>query len=214
MLSVKDTGRGLPKAMLEQVFELFVQVSPTLDRGAGGLGLGLTLVKRLVEMHGGTVVALSDGPGHGTELKVRLPLEAEQVVEGAGAPKGPASATVSRSVLVIEDSEDVLAPLKDLLEDLGHRVAVATRGDLGLSRLLELRPDVALVDVGLPGLDGYEVARRARADGRGAGLFLVALTGYGGPEAVAKARAAGFDLHLTKPIDVDALAEVINRGKR
>lgn len=229
VLRVRDTGRGIPAAMLEKVFELFTQVDQTIDRSTGGLGLGLTLVRRLVEMHGGSVVAASDGPGKGSEFTVRLPLGA-----GAAPPlasrEGPRLASREeppitlraeprpraaerRRVLVVEDAEDVRRVLREFLEALGHEVAVAADGLEGVAKLVSLRPDVAFVDVGLPGIDGHEVARRARAAPGGEALYLVALSGYGGPEDHARSRRAGFDLHLTKPVVAATLQEVL-AGRR
>ncbi len=210
VLRVKDTGRGIPRKMLGKVFEAFVQVSPTIDRSTGGLGLGLTLVKRLVELHGGSVGALSDGEGKGSEFLVRLPLATQPLPVQAAAVKPDSDGkTPAVRILLVEDSEDLREMLTALLEEMGHRVDTAKDGLEGLERLLELRPDVALIDVGLPKLDGFELARRARAHERGEGLFLIALTGYGGSETKASAKEAGFNLHLTKPLDVDALGELL-----
>ncbi|WP_437760995.1 ATP-binding protein [Sorangium sp. So ce1389] len=249
VLRVRDTGRGIPAAMLEKVFELFTQVEQTIDRSTGGLGLGLTLVRRLVEMHGGSVVAASAGAGQGSEFTVRLPL-------GRGAAPSPAppgrvdeqpsaalvgrldeqpsaallgrldeqpspapraeprppslgDAAERRRVLVVEDAEDVRRVLRELLAALGHEVAVAADGVDGLAKLLALRPEVAFVDVGLPGIDGHELARRARAAPAGEAVYLVALSGYGGPEDQARSRRAGFDRHLTKPVGVATLQQVL-----
>jgi signal transduction histidine kinase/DNA-binding response OmpR family regulator len=212
VLRVRDTGRGIAPHMLGKVFDLFVQVEPSIDRSAGGLGIGLTLVERLVAMHGGSVSAQSEGLGKGSEFTVRLPL-ARKATLGAQVPaplplQEPAPVQ-KRRVVVVEDNEDVREMMKELLEDMGHEVALATDGLEGVTKVLELLPDVALVDVGLPGIDGYEVARRVRATQEGNPLCLVALTGYGGADAKAKAREAGFDLHLAKPIHVDDLTRVI-----
>ena len=212
VLSVRDSGRGIPAQMLDQVFELFVQVSPTLDRSAGGLGLGLTLVKRLVEMHGGVVVARSEGPGKGSEFLVRLPLAthlASSAEARAAAQPGPMTRP-GRHVLIVEDSIDFRDALQEILEDFGYEVSVAKDGLAGAARILELRPSVSLVDLGLPGIDGYELARRVRAAPNGADLYLVALTGYGGTDDKARALSAGFDRHLTKPISIDELNQVLN----
>jgi CheY-like chemotaxis protein len=200
--------------MLAKVFEMFVQVNPTIDRSVGGLGLGLTLVQKLVQMHGGSVEARSAGPGSGSEFIVRLPMNASAATTaesrpGNGRPQVPQH---RRRVLVVEDSPDVREVLQEYLEELGHEVSIAANGIEGVSKVLELRPDVALVDVGLPGFDGYEVARRVRTDPAGANVFMVALTGYGGPEAEATAQRAGFDLHLTKPVDPARLSEILARS--
>src|SRR5262249_27745663 len=162
----------------------------------GGLGLGLTLVKRLVEMHGGTAVAASDGPGLGSQFTVRLPIQ-----DAAALSTDPTASVASfrkRRVVLVEDSDDVRETLKEFLEMLGHEVFVAEDGLVGVARISELAPDVALVDVGLPGIDGYEVARRVRAGAAGGKLLVVAITGYGGPEVRARANEAGFDVHVTK----------------
>jgi signal transduction histidine kinase len=210
---VRDTGRGIPSEMLDKVFDVFVQVSPSLDRSSGGLGLGLTLVKRLIEMHEGSVVARSEGLGKGSEFLVRLPLRtrSQRELEFKRLPLAPPT-TVRRKqrVLIVEDSDEFREALQEMLEDLGHEVFVARDGVTGLSRILELRPDLALVDLGLPGIDGYELARRVRAAENGAERYLVALTGYGGAADRAEAQRAGYDRHLTKPISLDELLRVID----
>ncbi|WP_433926822.1 ATP-binding protein [Sorangium cellulosum] len=229
VLRVRDTGRGIPAAMLERVFELFTQVDQTIDRSTGGLGLGLTLVRRLVEMHGGSVVAASDGPGRGSEFTVRLPLGGAPAPPLAARDEPPlaareepplaarevprAEAAERRRVLVVEDAADVRRMLREFLEALGHEVTVAADGLDGVAKLLALRPDVAFVDVGLPGIDGHEVARRARAAPGGEALYLVALSGYGGAEDQGRSRRAGFDLHLTKPVTAATLQRVL-AGRR
>ena len=177
--------------------------------------MGLTLVKRLVEMHGGVVVARSDGLAKGSEFRVRLPLPGTVVLpEVKGdAHAGPPVASDKRRVLIVEDAEDFRDALREILEDLGHDVSVAKNGIDGAARILELRPDVTLVDLGLPGIDGYELARRIRAAENGADLYLVALTGYGAAEDRVKAQRAGFDRHLTKPISSDELLLLVNGPK-
>ncbi|HZJ54808.1 MAG TPA: ATP-binding protein [Myxococcaceae bacterium] len=213
VVRVRDTGRGIPSKMTEQVFEAFVQVNPGLDRPKGGLGLGLTLVRKLVQMHGGTVTATSGGTGRGSTFEVRLPLRTEQPSTGILHPATRADPSSVRRILVVEDSRDIRETLADFLRSLGHSVELAATGPEGAEKLLALRPDVALVDIGLPGMDGYEVARIVRARPEGRFLFLVALTGYGGPEAEASARRAGFDLHLVKPVDATRLPEIVQRGR-
>jgi PAS domain S-box-containing protein len=214
VLRVRDDGRGIPPDMLENVFDPFTQVSPAIDRGTGGLGLGLTLVRRLVAMHGGEVVALSDGPGHGSEFVIRLPLwTAQSQNERLAAPaaRNGRAAQARRRVLVIEDGEDLRELLRELLERLGHEVFVASDGLEATQRVLAIQPDVALIDVGLPYVDGYEIARRVRAQVSAPQPLLVALTGYGGAEVAERARKAGFDLHVTKPIDAEGLRELLAR---
>ena len=213
VLRIRDTGRGIPSEMTDQVFEPFVQVDPGLDRTKGGLGLGLTLVRTLVQMHGGTVTASSSGAGQGSTFEVRLPLRPAR--QRGDAPSGAARGASSPAcrILVVEDSRDIGETLADFLRSLGHSVELATTGPEGAQKLLALQPDVGLVDIGLPGMDGYEVARAVRARPEGRSLFLVALTGYGGPEAEASARRAGFDLHLVKPVDANRLPEILHRGR-
>ena len=193
-----------------RVFELFVQGKRTLDRAGGGLGIGLTLVKRLAELHGGTVTAHSAGPDQGSEFVVRLPAVARPA---AARPQAAAADVSPREILVIEDHEDSRASLTSLLESMGHRVVVAADGASGLDKALSMSPDVALVDVGLPRIDGYEVARRIRdAAGDGPRPYLVALTGYGLAEDRARAFEAGFDAHLVKPVDTATLAAVLGKA--
>jgi signal transduction histidine kinase/DNA-binding response OmpR family regulator len=216
VLCVRDSGRGIPVEMLDKVFDLFVQVSPSLDRSSGGLGLGLTLVKRLVEMHGGRVIARSEGVGKGSEFLVRVPLPtSDQPPAEATSRQGsePPAPSPKRRVVIVEDAEDFRDILQEMLEDNGHEACVAKNGLEGLARILELRPDVALVDLGLPGIDGYELARRVRRAPNGADFYLIALTGYGGAEDRARAEDAGFDGHLVKPPGVEELLQLVSRPK-
>jgi signal transduction histidine kinase/DNA-binding response OmpR family regulator len=212
VLSVRDSGRGIPAEMLDKVFDVFVQVSPSLDRASGGLGLGLTLVKHLIEMHEGRVLARSEGLGKGSEFLVRLPLRLP-LLQPAESKRSPPVAPVAprrkKRVLIVEDSHEFRDILQEMLTDLGYEVFVATDGVTGVARILELRPDLALVDVGLPGLDGYELARRVRRAANGADLCLVALTGYGGAQDKLEAQRAGYDRHLTKPLSLDELLQVL-----
>jgi CheY-like chemotaxis protein/anti-sigma regulatory factor (Ser/Thr protein kinase) len=207
VVQVRDTGIGIPPDKLASVFDLFVQLDPSLERSQGGLGIGLTLVKRIVELHGGTVYARSEGPGRGAEFTVRLPLAAPMALE-ATAPPAPPVQTTARRVLVIEDHPDGREALACTLERYGHEVLSAATGQEGIDTALSARPDIALVDIGLPDVDGYEVARRLR-ERLAHGIRLVALTGYGQPQDRARARAAGFDAHLVKPIEPDQLAQTL-----
>ncbi|MGZ3461483.1 MAG: response regulator, partial [Archangium sp.] len=182
-----------------------------LDRSRGGLGIGLTLVRRLVELHGGTVTVHSEGEGQGSELVVRLPLAAEQ---GAPAPapavKAGGEGPSARRVLLVEDNEDTREVLRELLEMWGHQVRVAEDGFQGVKLFPELRPHIALVDLGLPGMDGFQVARRIRESEGGGDVFLVALTGYGG-EHRTQATEAGFNLHIVKPVKPDDLERLLEQ---
>ena len=216
VLRVVDTGVGIVPELLERIFEPFSQAATTLDRSQGGLGLGLSLVRGLVGLHGGTVVARSAGPGRGSELEVRLPLA--RGVPFALEPSASARPSCAddggrRHVLVVEDNPDNRETLVMLLESFGHDVVTASDGPSGVRVGEAARPEVAFVDIGLPGFDGYEVGRRLR-DLLGDAVTLVALTGYGQAEDRERARAAGFDVHLTKPADVSVLADVVARSGR
>ena len=203
LLQVEDTGIGIAPGLRPHIFDLFVQGERGLDRAQGGLGIGLTLVQRLVELHDGAVEAHSAGPGQDSRFTVRL--------AAVPAPTSAASAqpiATPRRVLVIEDNEDSRDMLRQLLENAGHEVHDAGDGPQGVDAALRLEPDVALIDVGLPELDGYEVARRIRAGTR-RDMLLVALTGYGLAEDRERALAAGFDLHRVKPIDFEKLFDVL-----
>ncbi|MDB6043221.1 MAG: hypothetical protein JWM63_1772 [Gammaproteobacteria bacterium] len=208
VLRVEDNGYGIAPELLPRVFDLFVQGERTLDRAQGGLGIGLTLVRRLVELHKGTVSAFSEGPGRGSVFTVRLPN-----VSAPGSSQ-PSRTTVhcdavTRRVLVIEDNRDAREMFRVMLELAGHEVLEAEEGVSGLELLKTTRPDIAVIDVGLPGLNGYEIARRFRAEPDADSVLLVALTGYGTPEARERSRQAGFDHHLIKPVDPDTLRELM-----
>jgi two-component system CheB/CheR fusion protein len=210
MIRVRDTGVGIPPHMLESVFDLFVQSTRTLDRAGGGLGLGLTLVRSLVTMHGGTVTAHSEGEGRGSEFTVRLPLVAGPREAPATERRRPlAPPTARRRVVVVEDNADSREMLCALLERAGFECRAADTGTAALSVIDEFAPHVVILDVGLPGIDGFEIARRLRASARHAGLRLIALTGYGQAGDRAAAQDAGFDVHLVKPVDTDRLLEIL-----
>jgi PAS domain S-box-containing protein len=206
VLRVSDTGIGIAPEMLSRVFELFAQAEQPMDRAVGGLGIGLTLSRRLVEMHGGAIAASSAGHGRGAQFTVRLP------VEVAGTP--PAHPTApgsdrSRSILIVEDNDDARESLRLLLESLGHRVMEAGDGQHGLALALHHRPEVVLIDLGLPGLDGYEVARALRSTPTGKTTALIAVTGYGQAEDRRRSKEAGFDAHLVKPVSQSLLSSLI-----
>ncbi len=206
LLRVRDTGVGIARDLLDRLFEPFTQADRTLDRTRGGLGLGLALVKGLSELHGGSVTATSEGPGRGAEFEVRLPLESapeEPVAFTATRPAGPSR------VLVIEDNKDAADSLEELLQHLGHEVRVAYDGPSGLETARVFRPECVLCDIGLPGMDGYEVARRLRADEDLRSAVLVALTGYALPEDQKRAAEAGFARHVAKPFSLEVLDQVL-----
>ena len=210
VLRVEDTGYGIAPELLPRVFDLFVQGERTLDRAQGGLGIGLTLVRRLVTLHGGSVSAFSEGPGRGSVFTVRVPMIARpQCAAPACAPERGDS-PCKRRVLIIEDNRDAREMFRIMLELFGHEVLEAEEGLTGLALLKTARPDIAVIDVGLPGLNGYEVVRRFCAESPDAGrVMLVALTGYGTPEARERSRQAGFHHHLIKPINAEALQEIM-----
>jgi CheY-like chemotaxis protein/two-component sensor histidine kinase len=211
-LIVRDSGRGISHELLPQVFDLFVQGDVDPDRSGGGLGLGLTLVRRLVELHGGRVTAESGGPGQGSTFTVELPLAtapsaaaAADAVVARAYPAWSGNGALGRRVVLVDDNVDVVELLKELLESRGYAVDLAHDGEHGRELIMVLRPEVALVDLGLPKLDGFEVARQVRRAGVGPGTRLIALTGYGDPETRRRAVAAGFDEHLVKPLAFDTL---------
>jgi PAS domain S-box-containing protein len=202
VLRVRDTGEGIRSELGARVFDLFVQEPQALDRSRGGLGLGLALVKQLVELHGGSVSMASGGRGHGSEFVVRLPASA--VRAASAPPEAPAPGAAQnrrRRVLVVEDNADAREGLRLLLTYAGHEVETSEDASSGLDKLKSFRPEVALIDIGLPGVDGYALARMARQTPEAKATYLVALTGYGQAEDRQKALAAGFDTHMTKPVD-------------
>ena len=212
---VEDTGIGMRREMLPVVFDLFVQGRQGLDRSEGGLGLGLSIVKSLVTLHQGTVEARSNGPGKGSEFVVVLPTIASETVQTAAPrpatgelPQAPAVAN-ARRVLVVDDNEDAAASLAEWLGDLGHVVEVAHDGPAALAKLESFSPDIALLDIGLPLMDGYELARRIRHEPRLSGIRLVSITGYGMQSDKMRAKEAGFDLHLVKPVELVVIEKVI-----
>jgi signal transduction histidine kinase/DNA-binding response OmpR family regulator len=213
VLRVRDTGVGIPPEMLSSIFDLFTQVDRSLDRSQGGLGIGLTLVHRLVDMHGGRVQAFSAGPSQGSEFVVWLP-----VLRGAGPRKASANGSPAlaggcphRRVLIVDDNADGADSLALLLSVAGHEVQVCHDGPTALLRAETFRPEVVLLDIGLPGMDGYEVARRLRARAGTNPALLVALTGYGQDDDLRRSREAGFDHHLVKPADPEMLASLFAR---
>jgi PAS domain S-box-containing protein len=210
-LSVQDDGIGMSPESLERNFEMFSQAEGASTRSDGGLGIGLALVRGLVDLHRGTVEAMSEGPGCGSKFLVRIPL-AESVPAAADATESdaPAAAPVGRRVLVADDNKDAADALAMLLELGGHEVRVAHGGRAALALAQTFRPDVAILDIGMPELDGYEVAKELRREPWGSRMCLVALTGWGQDEDRQRAQDVGFDRHLTKPVDTDALEKLLS----
>ena len=209
VLRVADTGVGIRSDLLDRIFDLFVQEPQALDRARGGLGLGLTLVKRLAELHGGSVSVTSGGPGLGSEFTVRIPASVEGPSPHGPVRAVPASPGRRRRVLIVEDSVDARDSLRLLLELAGHEVDTSEDAASSLEKIRVFQPDVALIDIGLPGMDGYQLAQALRLSPHAQGLRLIALTGYGQAEDQRKALSAGFDLHLTKPVDPDQLQVIL-----
>jgi signal transduction histidine kinase len=211
MVRITDNGLGIPPDLLERVFDLFAQGERTLDRSEGGLGIGLTLAKRIVILHGGTIRAESEGAGKGSTFTVTLPrlrLEMGQDPSADIAPDLPPAAR-KRTILVVDDNSDAAASIAMFLRMLGHDVEVEHDGAAALHRIVASAPEIVLLDIGLPGLDGYEVARRVRERPEGQGIRLYAMTGYGQEEDRKRALASGFDAHLVKPVPPADLLQLI-----
>jgi PAS domain S-box-containing protein len=212
VLSVADDGAGISADLLPSVFDLFVQGDRTLDNRSGGLGVGLTLVRRLVELHGGRVEASSQGRGRGSVFTVRLPAMSDAPQARERSVEGPAGATRKR-ILVVEDNADNREMMRILLETAGHEVHEAADGVRGVELAVQLEADAVLIDIGLPGIDGYEVARQIRSKLRGRSR-LIALSGYGQPKDRQRAFEAGFDEHLLKPVDPERLQSILSTARR
>jgi CheY-like chemotaxis protein len=211
LIRVEDTGIGIPRDMLSSIFDMFTQVDGSLERSEGGLGIGLTLVQRLVEMHGGTVEARSDGPGSGSEFLVRLPV-AEQAGQRRREAQGDeqhAVVPVPRRILIVDDNSDAAESLGVLLRMMGNEVYTAHDGLEAVGEAAAFEPDVALLDIGLPKLNGYEVARRIREQNGGGDIVLVALTGWGQEDDRRRSKEAGFDHHMTKPVEFSTLQRLL-----
>jgi PAS domain S-box-containing protein len=209
IIRVADTGIGIPPAVLPRVFDLFVQADTSLDRAKSGLGIGLALVHKLVALHGGSVTASSAGPGQGSEFVVRLPVSNDELT-AADVPPPPLVASTRLRVLVVDDQRDVADAVVMMLESIGHDAVALYDGAGALAASGEQRPDVMFVDVGMPGMTGYELARQIRRDPQLSKTYLVALTGYGRDEDRARAEEAGFDVHVTKPLAEPRLRAVLS----
>jgi PAS domain S-box-containing protein len=212
VIRVADNGIGIPAGLLPRMFDLFVQGERALDRPEGGLGLGLTLVRRLVQLHGGTVSASSQGAGRGSEFEVRLPLSADAAphVPGDRPARAPAAAGATHRVLVVDDNADSAETMAVLVGIWGHTVRTAHDAAGALQAAAELAPDVVLLDIGLPGVSGYEVAVQMRALPGLESVVLIAITGYGQEEDRRRTREAGFSHHLTKPVRPDSLKAILS----
>jgi CheY-like chemotaxis protein/anti-sigma regulatory factor (Ser/Thr protein kinase) len=209
LFTVRDNGRGIPPELLPHVFELFVQGDQGLARTEGGLGIGLTLVQRLVAMHRGSIRAESPGPNQGSAFMVRLPLSTAPLAAPLSNPL-PEPAPAAHRVLIVEDNRDAAETLREIVTDLGHTVAVAGDGPSGVREAETFRPNVILLDLGLPGMNGYEVATALRSKGLLDGVTLVALTGYSSTEHQERAREAGFDHYLTKPASIEVVQSLLS----
>jgi CheY-like chemotaxis protein len=211
VVSVKDNGIGIAPETLPQIFAIFSQEKLAVERSQGGLGIGLSLVKGLVELHGGSIEAMSDGPGAGSEFVVRLPIAAANpcLEQGPSGEEGAAPTVLKRRILVVDDSRDSADSLAMLLQILGHEVSTAYDGEQAAEVAGASRPDLVLLDIGMPKLDGYEVCRRLRAQTWSDGMFLIALTGWGQEEDRLRTEEAGFDFHVVKPIDFPALMRLL-----
>jgi PAS domain S-box-containing protein len=208
-VSVRDNGVGIPRDVLDEVFDPFVQAERTYNRAQGGLGIGLTLARSIVALHGGTIEARSAGPGRGSEFVVRLPLPSSAALPASTVPSKPATRIAGQRILVVDDNVDAAETLSALLRCLGADVVTVHDGLAALECVRTHKPSVAVLDIGMPGMDGYEVARRARATSEGGDLTLIALTGWGNEEDRRRSREAGIDHHLVKPVDLRVLEDLL-----
>jgi len=217
VIRVRDTGVGIAADLLPRIFDLFMQGDRSIDRARDGLGIGLTLSRNLVELHGGTIEAHSEGVGKGSEFVVRLPEAVESALEAGAAAVNASSPPRPLRVLVVDDSEDTAETMGTLLEMAGHTIQVAHSGPAALEAAAAFRPDVVLLDIGLPGLDGFQVAQRLREDPALKNITLIAASGYGQEEDLRRSKEVGIDRHLVKPVDPrelqDLLAAVAERRK-
>ena len=215
VISVKDTGVGIPADMLPRVFDMFVQVDRSLEKSQGGLGVGLAIVKRLVEMHGGTVEGRSEGYGQGSEFVIRLPIVTTIPAVPPPSTSGPANRPPARRrILVVDDNVDAASSLAMMLRIMGNEVRTAHDGEAGVATASEFRPDVVLLDIGMPKLNGYDAARHIREQPWGRSITLLALTGWGQEEDRRQSEAAGFDFHMVKPVEPAALLKLLDSAAK
>jgi two-component system CheB/CheR fusion protein len=215
-IRVRDTGVGIPPALQEKIFDLFVQEESGLARTQGGMGIGLTLVRRVIDLHGGTVAVRSDGAGHGSEFTITLPALPASAAVLPNPPREPQLMAASKPlrILLVEDNHDAAESFSILLGLGGHDVRVAHDGAVALATVEGFSPDVAFIDVGLPGIDGYELAPLLRAHPRCRGSMLIALTGYGREDDKRRASQSGFDHHMTKPVDLAAIDRLLSEASQ
>jgi CheY-like chemotaxis protein len=211
-ISIADNGIGMEPALLPLVFDMFTQAERTPDRAQGGLGLGLALVKSIVDLHGGSILAASEGEGKGSTFTITLPLlVAQDESQGCAQTPGPEQIGVGLRILIVDDNQDAGALLGYILEAAGHVIHVHEDAASALQAAQEFDFDIFILDIGLPDMDGYQLAGRLRSDARTAGATLIALTGYGQPQDRELSNAAGFDHHLVKPADHEELLRILSR---
>ena len=212
VVQVQDNGLGIPADALPRIFEMFSQVDRNMERAQGGLGIGLTLVRRLVEMHGGTVEARSDGPGRGSQFVVRLPVVKAAPQAATSQGDDGLSATAKRRILVVDDNHDSAMSLGMMLKLMGNETHTAHDGLAAVEAAEKFRPDMILLDIGLPKLNGYDACRRIREQPWSKGIVIVALTGWGQEEDRRRSQEAGFDHHLVKPVEIAALQTLLRES--
>jgi CheY-like chemotaxis protein len=205
VITVSDTGLGISQEILPEIFDPFIQADTSLNRENGGIGLGLAIVKGITELHGGSIDAASDGPGKGSKFSIRLPLSENIISCENQISKIKNRTGDSLRILIIEDNPDLLEILCDLLEALGHDAISAEDGPVGIKKAKEMKPDVILCDIGLPGISGYEVAEKIRGDEELKDTFMIALSGYAQQRDIERSKEAGFRRHLAKPVQLDVL---------
>jgi two-component system CheB/CheR fusion protein len=211
-LAVRDNGIGIAPEMLPRLFELFSQAEPSRHRSHGGLGIGLALARQMIEMHGGRIAAASEGHGRGSTFEVRLPVAADASMAALAASPSQRPDDHARRVLIIDDNVDAAESMAMLVRELGGEADTAHDGRHGIERMRLFRPEVVLLDIGMPGMDGYETCRHLRSLGREA--YIVALTGWGQDQDRSRALRSGFDAHLTKPADPCQLEQLLVSGRK